>query len=178
MLGFLKKLIGPSKPPPFDLEKAVGNYLLNLQKCSSKVVVISPKYGDRNYKCDVIVDADGLLPWAKHHAEAVWSGNQEEQAARLALPLWLQGADPKNQAPSYVPPYFISVLRPYTLDFINKGIAEIACPECNGIVADVKMKKLNEKREGTWSFWTDEWYCPKGHLLYREDHELHYHLRH
>lgn len=29
MLGFIKRLIGPSKPPPFDLEKAVGNYLLN-----------------------------------------------------------------------------------------------------------------------------------------------------
>ncbi|MBV5342035.1 MAG: hypothetical protein J0665_21155 [Deltaproteobacteria bacterium] len=177
MLGFIKNLLGPKKPPPFDMEKAVGNYLLNLPKCTSKVVVTSPKYGDKCYQCEVLVDVNGLLPWAKHHAQAVWSGDKVEQAARIAIPLWLQDSNCNNPEPSYVPPYFVAVLRPYTLDFVNKGIAEIVCPDCNRIVDNVQMKKLNEKRSGGWSNWTDEWHCPAGHLLYREDHELHFHLR-
>lgn len=177
MIGFIKKLFGREEPPSFDIEKVVGRYLLNLPPCSAKIVVASPKYGDQHYRCELIVDADGLLPWAEHHAQAVWSSDQEEQAARQALPVWLRGANLSDPALTYVPTYFVEVLRPYALNFINEGISEVFCPVCRQVVEDIVMKKLNERREGTWSWWTDEWYCPKGHLLYREDHELHLHLR-
>jgi ssDNA-binding Zn-finger/Zn-ribbon topoisomerase 1 len=175
MIGFIKKLLG-REGPTFDIEKAVGRYLLTLPPCTAKVVIVSPKYGDKHYRCELIVDTDGLVPWAEHHAQSVWSSNKEEQAARKALPIWLRSANLNDPAPTYVSPHFVEVLQPYALDFINEGIVDVICPDCRRVVGDIVMKKLNERREDTWLWWTDEWYCPNDHLLYREDHELHFHL--
>jgi hypothetical protein len=162
-------------PPPFFFENAVGKYLLTLSPCTAKVVVASPNYGDQHYRCEVIADAARLTPWAEHHAEAVWSLDNDEQAARKALPFWLRGAN-VDVAPSYIPPLFVAVLRPYALDLINEGIAQVLCQECRRIVRDIAMKKLNESYAGSlWAQWTDEWHCPSGHLLYREDHDIHIH---
>jgi hypothetical protein len=173
MIGFIKKLLGREDPLPFDIEKAVGQLLLSLPRCSSKLVVASPNYGDEHYKCDVVVDANSLMPWAEHHAEAVWSSDNEAQAARRALPVWLRGANVIDLKPTFVPPAVVVVLRPYVSTFFEEGIAEAFCHDCRSSFRDVFKKRFNERLDGPWSFWTDEWHCPAGHLLYLQDHELH-----
>lgn len=176
MVAHLKKLFGREESPPLDIDKTVGRCLQSLPLCTAKVVVASPNYGDQHYRCEVIVDVDGLLLWAEHHAQSVWSSNQELQAARKALSLWLQGANRSDLAPSYVLPSFVAVLRPYAPNFVNQRIAHIVCPDCDRGIEDIERKGLNQQRTGAWLAWTDEWHCPKGHLLYREDHELHLYL--
>jgi len=176
-MSFFRNLFGKKRDPELDLEKTVGEYLLNLPRCSKDVVIISPKYGETHYTCEIIVEAIDLLPWAEHHAEATWSSNQEEQAAKKALPLWLRGADSNNNTTSYVPHFMYEVLRPYVLNFVNDGATRIYCLECDSFVADVNMEKLDEKRTGGWSWWTDVWKCPQGHQLYYEEHELHLNIR-
>lgn len=174
MLSILNKFLHRNDPPPFDTEKAVGKYLLEMPRCTARVVVASPRYDDKHYYGEIIVDAEGLLPWSEHHATAAWSSRRDEQAARQALPIWLRGADRSDRTPTYPPEPFIAVLEPYTLDFIQKGIAEIICLECGGIPCDVTRNKSNERSAGrSWHWWTDDWRCEQGHLIYHEDHEMH-----
>lgn len=177
MLQILKNLLGRKPEPVFDIEKAIGAYLLQLPRCSACIVVVSPRYGEQHYRCEIVLDVAMLTVWAEHHAGAVWSSNQDEQAGRLALPFWLRGFDDSNLVPTDILRSFADVLRPYVLDFIREDVAAVSCVECGCIVNDIAMTRLNERREHTWSWWTDEWHCAKGHLLYREDHELHFHIR-
>lgn len=158
--------------PKFDFEKRVGKYLMELERCSSKVIIVSPKYGDKHYRCEVIADTAGLLEWAEHHSKATWCSDEEIQAGLLALPLWLRGADLTNDEHSEIPYYFYKVLNDYVFNFIESGIVKIICPDCNHAVENIAMNKLNERHQINWHWWTDEWFCENGHLLYREDHEL------
>lgn len=152
----------------FDIETAVNKYLLSLPRCTAKVVIASPQYGDKRYSCEIIINTDALVPWAEHHAQAVYSSDQDEQVARLALPVWLKKANIADTSSTYIFPHLIEVLRPYALDFITMGITEVVCPSCRQVVEDIEMKKdyIHFMRP-----WTEEWYCPKGHLLYRQDHK-------
>lgn len=176
-MSFISKLFKRKKEPEFDIEKAVGEYLLKLPQCTRNVVIVSPKYGETHYACEIVVTAEDLAPWAEHHADSVWSSNQEEQAARKVLPIWLRGAKSGDTSASYVPHFMYEVLRPYVLNFVNNKTATIYCLECQSFVTDIQMKELNEKRAGDWSWWTDVWTCPRGHQLYYEEHELHIHRR-
>jgi hypothetical protein len=56
--------------------------------------------------------------------------------------------------------------------FINRGIAEIEHPSCGGIVRDIEVTSLDERREGTQVSWTDNWRCGAGNPLYWENHEV------
>lgn len=177
MAGFFSRLLGRQEPPAFDLEKAVGNLLITLPRCTAQIVVAGPEYRDKHYFCDLYVDAVRLAPWAEHHAVAVWSSSTQEQAARVALPIWLRGADVTDPTPSVVPLSFVKVLRPYIEDFVDQGIVEIFCRQCQAVTLDLSVQRLDQSREGAWSWWTDKWQCPAGHLLYLEAHELHLQLR-
>ncbi|MHB1400508.1 MAG: hypothetical protein ACYDAI_17060 [Trichloromonadaceae bacterium] len=176
-MNFFKKLFKGNKETVFDIEKAVGEYLLRLPRCSKYVAVVSPKYGESYYTCEIIVAAEDLAHWAENHAQAVWSLNQEEQAARKTLPIWLRGADVDSKTTSYVPHFMYEVLRPYVLDFVENGTTNIYCFECQSFVENVQMNELNRQKMGDWSFWTEIWKCPNGHMLYQEAHELHIHHR-
>lgn len=176
-MSFISKFFKRKVEPPFDIEKAVGDYLLKLPLCSKNVVIVSPAYGEEHYSCEIIMAATDLLPWAEAHASAVWGSVREEQAARKALPLWLQAAN-IDDSKSYIPHFMYKVLRPYVLNFVKDGTAEIYCPECQSLVSDIVMNKLDETRAAGWSWWTDVWTCPKGHQLYFEKHDMHVHRSH
>lgn len=174
MRGLIRRLSRRTQPKRFDMEKAVGRYLLTLPRCTKKVVVASPIYSDNHYRCEVHANASGLLQWAERHARGVSSLDPENQAARLTLPIWLRGHDPSDAAPSFVPAAFADVMRPYVLEFVQRGITEVFCPGCHRFTQDITMKDLNQQHLGPWSFWTSEWHCHCGLLLYREEHELHF----
>jgi hypothetical protein len=177
VLEVFGNLFRRKSPAVFDIEKSVGRYLLQLPRCSSSILVVSPRYAEQHYRCEIVLDVELIVEWAEHHANAAWSSCQEEQAGRMALPIWLRGFDSSNLIPSEIPSAFSHVLRPYILDFIRNDIAAVTCVDCGYIVNDIAMTRKNDRRVLTWSWWTDEWHCPAGHLLYREDHELHLHLR-
>lgn len=176
-MSFFGNIFGKKRNSELDLEKTVGEYLLKLLRCSKNVVIVSPKYGETHYTCEIIVDAKDLLPWAEHHAESTWSSDQDEQAAKNALPLWLRGADYNDSSISYVPHYMYKVLRPYVLNFVNDGITRIYCLECSSFVNDVSMEKLDRHLEGSSTCWIDVWKCPKGHQLYHEEKDIHFFTR-
>jgi hypothetical protein len=157
--------------PEFDFEKAVGKYLLELERCSSKVVIASPKY-DEHYRCEIIADSYGLLQWVEKDFQGWWSSDRDKQAARMTLPIWLRGADPNNPNPIYVPFYFYKAVDDHIQELVNHGITELICLDCQKVVKEIEVKKLNERQMPFWSWWTVEWYCEKSHLLYREDEEL------
>ncbi len=175
MIEFAKRLLKRKETPPFDLGKAADRCLLDLQSCTAKVVVMSPRYGDQHYQCEVIADTARLITWVEHHILTVSHLHPVEKAVTHALPVWLREADMNNTLPSHVTPQVVGVLRPWILDLVNQKIAEVVCPTCQQIVENITMKKLNERRDGTWSLWTSEWLCQYDHLLYREDHEIHLH---
>jgi len=164
------------RPVPFDVAKAVNAYLRALPPCTSRVVVVGPSYGDRHYRCHVVAGASSLLMWAERHVQGVGGGDPRRQAAREALPLWLRSADTDKQKVSYVPPFFVDEMRDYAMDFVQKRIARVICCECRQYVSDVTMKHIDRPPEGIYTCWTSEWYCPAGHLLYREDHAIHFEL--
>lgn len=174
-MSFLKNLFGKKREPELDLEKRVGAYLLELPRCSRNVVIVSPKYGESYYTCEIAVAAKNLLPWSEHHADAVWSSNQEDQAARKALPLWLRGADLSINSATYIPSFMYKMLRPYALNFVKEGIAKIFCFECQAYIADVKIENLNETRSGNSASWTEMWKCPHGHQLYCQQQSIRVH---
>jgi len=172
-MNFISKLFGKKPEPELDLEKAVGKYLLNLPRCHKNIVIVSPEYDKTHHTCEIIMSAETLLPWAEQHADAVWSTDQEVQAARNALPIWLRGFDTSTNTTSYVPHFIYKVLEPYILKFVNDGTAKIFCLECQSYITDVHMDKLDEKNIGGYSQWKDVWKCPQGHMLYQEEHEMH-----
>lgn len=159
------------------MDKAVSAYLLGLPQCSRNVVIVSPRYREEHYSCEIIVATKDLLPWAEHHSSAVWSSVREEQVARKALPLWLRAANEEDDSNSYVPHFMYEVLRPYVLNFVNNGTANIFCPVCQDFVEGIEMRKIDESQAVGWSWWTDIWTCRTGHQLYFEKHELHVHRR-
>jgi hypothetical protein len=177
MFELAKRLFRRKDLPSPDFGKDIERCLLNLPPCTAKVVVMSPKYDDQYYQCEVIADTVRLAAWAEHHASSCSSIQQEDQAARLALPLWLKGADLRDMTPAHVAPHVVGVLRPYLMDLVSQEIAVVVCPVCQQIVEDLSMKRLNERSARPWAWWTSEWSCECGHLLYREDHEVHFHFK-
>ena len=177
MMNWIRQLVRRNEPARFDLKRAVGRYLLEMPRCPARIVVASPRYDSMHYRGEVLADARALLPWAEHHANAVWSCRPEEQAARRALPIWLRGADPNDQGPGYPPAPFISVLDAYVQDFLTNGVAKAVCGECGHVSAVLDMRRLDERRAGFWSWWTAEWWGECGHLIHRQEHELHVHVR-
>lgn len=174
MAGFVKRLLSGKQLPTFDLERAVGHALLQLPCCPNTLVVAGPEYDDANYTGDVFVEADGLLSWAEHHAETTSISSNDLQTALNVLPIWLRSADMSNDQPIVVDQAMADMLRPYILDFVNMDIVSMYCRKCGMAYKDFKMEKLNERNANPWYFWTDEWRCPSAHMLYREDHRVHF----
>lgn len=159
-----------------EIARAVGHYLLQLPRCSTAIVGISPRYGELHYRCEIVLDVAMTLEWARNHAANVISLDFDDQAARLALPLWLGNFDETNRRLTDIPAGFYKVLRPYIRDLVNEDVAAITCLECGHIASQVLMQRVDEESIGTSSRWTDVWRCSSGHLLYHEDHEVHFYL--
>lgn len=180
-MNFLTRIFRRDEPPNKDLESSnsiierkVGHYLLHLPRCSRTVVVASPEYASSEYTCEITVQTEELLSWAEHHAKNVFSLNNEEQAARQALPIWLRCADLKDDSSTLVPSYMHKVLEPYALNFYMDGITTIFCCECQAVVPNIFIERIDEKRAGKSSWHTMICSCPKGHQIYCQKHDLHY----
>lgn len=160
-----------------DVETLAREYLSQLPRCTKNVVLVTPKYGDVRYTCQVFMKSATLLPWALKHAKGVISMKQGEQVARLALPLWLGAADETTKSATALTDSMFQVVKPYIPEFVKKGSVNVFCYQCDSFVSGVRANELNREENGPWVSWTDVWNCPHGHQLYREDHEIHFQLR-
>lgn len=140
------------------------------QRCCSKVLIVSPSYGNTDFRCDVIADANLLAVWAKKHAEGVYGGGKEVQEAREKLPNWLLAADSRNESISTISMPCNAVLKPYTLDLVEMGIAQLFCPDCNAVDESPQLLEYEGPVRAYEANWISEWRCSKGHLLYYAEH--------
>ena len=175
-MTFFRKWFRKTQDPELAIRKLVEDFLLHYPQCGRDVVIASPEYVESHYACEVLVSAADLLPWAKHHAEMMWCTHQKDQAARVALPLWLCDADSSNNTASKIPHSMYEMLRPYIYDFVVAGSAKYFCFECQSFVTDVRREQRDEKGCAIFSTWTDVWTCPQGHQLYYEEHEMRVHF--
>lgn len=174
MVGFFRKLLGGEpRNPAFDCEAQAAQMLSALPPCTQYVVVASDKYSDK-YNCEVTVNAADIAPFVQTIAKSTSGGSRESQVARAAMPRWLSKASPNDGKTSYLPASFAEVTDAFVLNFITDGIAGIYCNECRKSIVDIQSATSNRKVTGPWSQWTDEWRCQAGHLLYQEDHEVHF----
>lgn len=170
-MGIFGKLFGNS-PPPFDRDAAITALLSTLPPCTQHVVVASHRYSG-NYRCEVTVPAEYLADFARRHAERTIGGSRESEVARVAMPIWLTRAS-RDDKSSYMPQPFVKNVDAYVLNFIKDGSASVHCNDCGAVVREFQEQTRNESRAGPWSEWTSSWRCPHGHLLYTEDHEVHF----
>jgi len=158
--------------PKFDVEKAVGKYLMELDQCASQVLIMSPEYGEKGWLGDVVADSASLKTYANSRSEGFgYCYPYYLYAAAFALQLWLRGADNSNDSISRIPKEFAEVLKHNISDLIEKQIASIVCKKCNTIFCDANIIKKGE-HESPSLFWIDEWRCPEGHLLRYEKGEI------
>lgn len=164
------------QPPSFDIEKAVGHYLLTLPRCTSRVAVVSRRYLDKLYNFELTVDTASLAPWSEEHAKGVVSSNAPEQAARLALPLWLRLADLSDVTETLLPKDFFEICREYHGTFLEIPSSHVHCYECGKNVDGVMQSETQLQSKEIFEVSGFEWRCPEGHLLYAEEIGLHSHV--
>lgn len=175
-MGLFSKLFGSksSAASTETPEQSVQRLLRSLPKCTSKILVAGPTYGDDEYTGDVVVEAAGLRPWATRNAEGSYHSDPEVQAASEVLPIWLRAADSVDEQPTRIPRSMVSLMQDYVPNFFSMGIATIWCPNCGTCHSDIVRERKREDSGRTHFDATHEWYCPKGHLMYR--HKSHTHI--
>lgn len=173
MIKLFSKLFRQAQSPlPFDIEKAVGHYLLTLPRCTNRVLVVGRRYLDRRYSYEMTVDTASLTDWAKRYETSSLQVNNPDQAIELALLLWLRGADLSDSSVSLPPEIFFKVLRGYQTNFLGMAGTEVYCHECGQIIGDVSMKSTRLPVREIFDIWKYEWHCPQGHLLYQDEIEM------
>lgn len=177
MLKVIEHFVKKLRPRVSAIKKEFVLDLELLPKCRSKIVIASPKYHNSLFACEVTVDVKDLLPWAERHAKNAWCPDSEQQASRLALPVWLRNADLSCDEPSYLPAKMYDVVDPYVHNFTSTDSTQVTCLECGSIVKDLKQEKYNEMNLCSWRIYTTEWHCEKGHQLYYQDHEIHFFIK-
>ena len=155
--------------PQFDIEKAVGHYLLTLSRCTASVAAVSRSYLDKRFNCELTVDAVDLASWLDSHTFL------QDGAAGKAFLLWLRGADRSDESISYIHESFFAVIEPYSQDLLQLHSAKVHCPECGQVVAKVSEQTTDLPRDGIYERRRFEWICPSGHVLYRDEWGMHVH---
>jgi len=152
-------------PTTFDLEKAVGHYLLTLPRCTGRVLVVSRRYLDKRYNFELTVDTASLTVYAK----GVWTSYEQEQAARLTIPLWLRLGNLSDNTVTLAPKEFFDIWRAYHSIFYEIPGSKIHCHECGNAIDKVSMVNTHLAPTDIYDNWRYEWFCPQGHLLYQEE---------
>lgn len=173
----LVRLLARRNTERFSPQLAAAALLRTLPRSSGRLLVTGSAYGDDRYRGNVVADVEAFLPWIERHARAVVSSSSAEQAARLAFPDWLRNADLSNRSLTHLDAAFRNAIGAWVPDLVGKNIAVVQCLGCELEWHQIKEEKLNQLRGANWSWWTSRWYCPEGHLLYEEDHEMHLHIK-
>src|SRR5450631_3103104 len=119
MLALLRKLFRRKiQVPQFDIEKAVGHYLLTLPRCSNRVLVISRSYQDKRFNYEMIVNTASLAAWAEELDIGSRGSNDPGKAAWKTWSLWLRLADLTDETVSIPPLILFEVISKYQETFL------------------------------------------------------------
>lgn len=151
-------------------------YTAPLNICSRWIKICSPSYVNEGFIGTLEVDVSHLPGWIGSRFDYIINSgppyHPNQLAAEFMIP-WFKNANLKNESITTLDEFQRIHLKDFALDFMRKKIARIYCPSCREYYLSINEKTLNKKVQGPWTFWTSEWYCDKGHLLYQYNHELH-----
>jgi hypothetical protein len=148
-------------------------YLIPQYECSSKILLCGPTYGDITYFGSFLLDSLAIKEWTLDHSKNVFSTNKLEQQARQFLPIWLDSV--KSDSASFITLLdhpMRNVLVPYAFDFYTRGWLKVYCHQCCDEYDSIVDNEHDLLKFGNKSSWTDEWLCPKGHILHHKDQEV------
>jgi len=141
--------------------------------CSISILLAGPAYGDKTFFGSFLLNAVSVREWALDHSTSVWSTAHLEQQARVFLPTWLNGiTSDSNRYVTLIDLPMRQVLVPYTYDFYLKGWLSVYCHQCAVSYDSLIDNQHNQQKAGHTSNWTDEWLCPKSHILHHKDQEI------
>ncbi len=172
MFDKLISKLRPSKAQTFDVDKWVGQRLLELPRCSSTIVIASPAT-DPALSCSLLVGAPAVQRWVEANMPNSPHIQPEERAAWRAFHLWLQSADILNSQVTVLPPEFKRCLGSYVYDFVNKGVTTTLCHICNKTYDHVAVENTNHTDSIIQATWDTRWRCPAGHVIYEVANEIH-----
>ena len=150
-----------------------------LPRCQATVVVANPDYGEGEYQATITMQAKDLLAWVNARLES----GSPLYTDKVLLPLlrnWLKDAQESGSEQSRFPAIAYEVIEREINDWIESGLATVYCPSCASEIQDFdKAEKDRWNAGNSLYFWTDNWVCPAGHLLYRRNEWMHINrLRH
>lgn len=152
----------------FDEDAELKKYLAGLPRCSKYVLIASPFYELEGFNGEVVAYAAKLQPWMVDRVKGATKFGMA-QVVFLATPQWLEQADLSNESITVLSPELLDNLSDYAYALVRDKIAFCRCSTCHKSYDDITMVKLNQREEGQKHFWTDEWRCPEGHIIYRKD---------
>jgi hypothetical protein len=153
-------------------------YLIPDYECSPRILLCGPTYGDITFFGSFILEANAIKQWALEHSKNVYSTNKMNQQARQYLPTWLDSV--KKESSNHITlldSTMRDVLVPYTFDFYTQGSLKIYCHQCSQEYDSLIDNEHDSHKYGNKSTWTDEWLCPKGHILHHKTHEVRWIVR-
>ncbi|MBT8573490.1 hypothetical protein ICN46_06550 [Polynucleobacter sp. Latsch14-2] len=135
-------------------------------------LLAGPYYGDEDYYGSLLIDLSKMEEWATHHAKATWTSVTAEQEAKEYFPRWVSVFNQYVDAITFLDKSQRGFLKPYALDFVNKGWFQIYCPNCKEFFHEIKNNDHGKDRLGSTIKWIAEWQCPNGHVLHYKKHEI------
>jgi len=185
VLNLLRRLWPTQKPLAEMTPKEVGEHLARRfpmtvryksynppqHRCSRWILVNGPVYAGRNFFGTVIVEASTMADWMTEHAQRVFSSNIAEQQAREFLPTWLSNADATDDSVTLLDEQQREVLQGDCLRFLWSDWAKLWCPTCKSWHPRIKEHDFGWAQTGKMTLRFDDWHCPAGHLIHKENHE-------
>lgn len=176
MLDYMRRKCGLPTSREREIKRIAEGLLSKHPRCHAKIYLAGPVFKDSNYFGDVIATTKRMIAWSEENAKSVWCPDSHNQAVRTSLPVLLSRFDPQILVPNKLQQDYADLVREFIPVMVEEQICEIHCPICNALALNIDQKKLNLD-PGVFRKWTEEWYCGKGHLLYREKFSQHWHIR-
>ena len=140
--------------------------------CSRWILLDSSVYGRHVFEGDFLVDVEKIVSWSRNQVENTWTNQVNVEDAKIYFAEWISRADLKNDLPTLLDRYQQEFLKPHISTFISMKCFKVYCPSCANFYQEVIESGEKGGGAGKKISWTDEYQCPKGHLLYSQEEEI------
>jgi len=139
-------------------------YQIPTKKPNRWAILNSPDY-DKDFIGTLLIDLTKMYDWSINHAEKTWTSHTPSQQAKEYFSKWIKDLDPNNNDITLLDEHQREFLKAYDLDFIQNGWFKFWCPTCLAWHTEIIESTKDSEHMGKTSKWTNEWFCPKNHLL-------------
>lgn len=158
----------------FKQSNQTPTYSLPTKRCSGLILIAGTQYKNIGFHADVYVETEKLIPWSIEYAQFTSGGTELQKIARKKLPEWLSGADFLNNSVTVLDDTQQEILRPHSMDLVEKGIAFAYCPQCLKNYTSLKNTAENLSSRGNERNFNLSYHCHDGHLIYKKNHMIRY----